>query len=112
METRARRNSKGRPPRVRKREGGRGKGEELQKEGEGADEEEGQQQGAARESGKEPTGAEGESMPTDRVVPTPDEAEWASEMWETVQGKEKAEDNLQKLSELHKEELSARSLTR
>ena len=42
-------------------------------------------------------------MPTDGVFPTPDEAEWASGMWGTVQGKEKAEENLQKLRELHEE---------
>ncbi len=46
-------------------------------------------------------------MPTDRVLPTLDEAVWASGMLGTVQGKEKAEENLQKLRELHEEELSA-----
>ena len=46
-------------------------------------------------------------MPTDRVLPTLDEAEWASEVWGIVQRKEKAEENLQKLKELHEEGLSA-----
>jgi hypothetical protein len=46
-------------------------------------------------------------MPADRVLPTLDEAEWASGMWGPAQEKEKAEDNLQKLMELHEEELSA-----
>ena len=45
-------------------------------------------------------------MQSDRVFPTPDEAEWASEMWGIVQGKEEAEESLHKFKELHGEAMS------
>ena len=43
---------------------------------------------------------------TTRMMPTPDEAEWASEVWDTVQSKEEAEEILQKFKELHGEAMS------
>ena len=46
-------------------------------------------------------------MPTDRALPTLDEAEWASEVWGTVQGKAEVERSLQNHKELRREELSA-----
>jgi hypothetical protein len=43
---------------------------------------------------------------TTQAMPTPDEAERASEMWGTVQGKEEAEESLHKCKELHREAMA------
>jgi hypothetical protein len=43
---------------------------------------------------------------TTQAMPTPDEAEWASEVWGTVQGKEEAEESLHKFKELHREAMA------
>ena len=41
------------------------------------------------------------------AMPTLDEAEWASGMWETVKDKEGVEESLQRMRDLHEDDLSS-----